>query len=518
MAHLSALARCRNWSVLAAVAVASLGPTQSETNQGNGKRDRVLSTSGQIESLFKAFKEERHLPSIVWGVVLDGELLYSGELGQANLDEKLPANAQTYFRIASMTKSFTALAILQLRDAGKLRLDDLASKYVAELGDLAYLSDDAPQITIRHLLTHGGGFPEDNPWGDRQLAAPDEELRDMLSGGVSFSNAPGIHYEYSNLGYAILGQIVQSVSGQEYRDYMRKQVFDPLGMSNTEWDYREVPKERLALGYGWIDESHQRIPIEPHGAYGAMGGLITTIEDFTKYAALHLNAWPARSGEDLAPLKRSSLREMHQPGQISSVIPNQIFPGGQTKAVTHGYAFGLRWSRDEDGIITVGHTGGLPGYGSNWMMLPQYGLAVMSFDNLTYAATRALNFEVLHTIVDLAGLKPRAIQASAILKQRKAELLKVLPDWKNAEASGIFAENFFPDRRLNDRKAETAELFEQVGSIKKVGPLSPLNQLRGSFLLHGEKGDLEVFFTLTPEKNPLIQRLDMKIVEGPEKP
>jgi CubicO group peptidase (beta-lactamase class C family) len=107
-----------------------------------------------------------------------------------------------------MSKSFTAMAILKLRDEGKLNLDDPAYKYIPELKNLHYPTADAPHITIRHLLSHSAGFPEDNPWGDRQLADNDKDLMAFIGKQISFSNPPGIAYEYSNLGFALLGKII----------------------------------------------------------------------------------------------------------------------------------------------------------------------------------------------------------------------------------------------------------------------------------------------------------------------
>ena len=105
-------------------------------------------------------------------------------------------DADTVFRIASMTKSFTAMAILKLRDEGKLSLDDPVERYVPELKALAYPTSDSPRTTIRHLLSHAAGFPEDNPWGDQQLSVADDQMSAMMRAGIPFSNAPGIAYAY----------------------------------------------------------------------------------------------------------------------------------------------------------------------------------------------------------------------------------------------------------------------------------------------------------------------------------
>ncbi|MEE9473195.1 MAG: serine hydrolase domain-containing protein [Acidimicrobiia bacterium] len=474
------------------------------------RADKVAATAATVAQIFREYSEQRHMPGFVYGFVLDGELVYSGSFGLANLDEKIAADTKSLFRIASMSKSFTALAILQLRDEGRLSLDDPVSQYLPEMKALTYLTTDAPEITIRHLLTHSAGFPEDNPWGDRQLADSDEELMELIAGGVSFSNVPGVEYEYSNLGFALLGQIVRVVSGMDFQDYTAEHIFEPLGMNSTVWEYENAPGDHLALGYDWVDEAWVNIPLEHHGSFGAMGGLITSIEDFTAYVGLHLSAWPPRSDADAGPLKRSSLREMHHPWRFAYLVPAFSYPNGRECASARAYAYGLTWMEDCDGKVMIGHSGGLPGFGSNWTMLPEYGLAVMSFDNRTYGGTSWLNMGVLDTILALTGLEPRRLPVSDILEQRKNQLVAMLPDWEGAESSGLFAENFFMDNRLSDVVERTRELYEEAGEIMGVGEMVPVNQLRGSFVLEGEKKNIQVFFTLTPERDPLIQQVRMR--------
>src|SRR5919201_1364815 len=134
-----------------------------------------------VDKLFQDFASANHVPGAVWGVVIDGRLAHTGATGYRELATKSSPNADTVFRIASMTKSFTAMSILKLRDEGKLALDDPAEKYVPELASLKYPTSDSPKITIRHLLSHSEGFPEDNPWGDQQLAVSEEQFSRMLS-------------------------------------------------------------------------------------------------------------------------------------------------------------------------------------------------------------------------------------------------------------------------------------------------------------------------------------------------
>ena len=124
---------------------------------------KIESTYPVIDKLYAEYAEQNHFPGLVYGIVLDGKLGHTGSVGYTNLKDKTEANSKSDFRIASMSKSFTAMAILKLRDEGKLRLDDPAYLYIPEMKELKYLTKDATPITIRNLLTHSAGFPEDNP-------------------------------------------------------------------------------------------------------------------------------------------------------------------------------------------------------------------------------------------------------------------------------------------------------------------------------------------------------------------
>ncbi|MEO5998108.1 MAG: serine hydrolase [Chitinophagaceae bacterium] len=459
-----------------------------------------------IERMYKAYAEKNKIPGIAFGIVGDGKLLYSGGFGYSDVEKKINVSNSSVYRIASMTKSFTAMAIIQLRDAGKLQLDDPVSKFIPEMNAVASLTDDSPPITIRNLLTHTAGFPEDNPWGDRQLQRTNQELLDFIKKGISLSSTPGLAYEYSNLGFAMLGAIVSKASGMDFEKYINKNIFAPLGMPHTYWEYTDVPADLLANGYRLVNDKWNKEEMLHSGSYGAMGGLLTSIEDFSKYINFHLSAWPPRSGNDTGIIKRSSLREMHLPGKVSNLLPYARNASGVICPKITSYNFGLAWSKDCTGKDQIGHSGGLPGFGSNWTFLPAYGIGLVSFCNLTYAATSALNAQIIDTLIAIAGLLPRGIPPSLILEQRKNELAKFLPDWKNAEAGGIFSENFFLDYFVDSLRNDAKKLYDKAGKIRRVGAMIPDNQLRGNFIIEGENIDMQVRFTLSPEMPGLIQQ------------
>ena len=467
-----------------------------------GRLERIKNAMPVIEKMYKDFALANHFPGYAYGIVVDGELLYKGAEGYANLEEKIPATTSSMFRVASMSKSFTSLAVLHLRDAGKLKLDDPVEMYIPALKGQG-LTNDAPAITIRHLMSHSAGFPEDNPWGDRQLADSEKDLTDLISGKLSFSNVAGTEYEYSNLGFAMLGYIIHKVSGLSYDVYIQNNILNPLGMDATTYEYTIIPKDKFAFGYRYINNIWRKEAPLKDGIYGAMGGMITSIDMFGKYVAMHEAAWPERNEKESLPVKRSSIREMHQPARFISLNPSYRFPSGKKLALTGSYTYGLRWTIDAENKKNIGHSGGLPGFGSNWQFLPDYGVGVILFANVTYAPTTQINTAVMDTLVQLAKLQPRQTSVSPILAKRQQELIKIIPNWENTGV--IFAENFFDDYPIDMLKAESANLFKEVGPIEKVNNMIAENQLRGYCIIECKNGKLKLTFTLTPENPATIQ-------------
>lgn len=472
------------------------------------RKQRIAAVYPLIEKMYREYAQRNHFPGYAFGIVVDGELTYKGAGGYANLEEKIPATTSSFFRIASMSKSFTSLAILHLRDEGKLQLDDPVEKYIPPMRGQA-LTTDAPKITIRHLMSHSAGFPEDNPWGDRQLADTEKDLETLIANGLSFSNTPGVQYEYSNLGFAMLGYIIHKASGMYYSEYIKKYILDPLGMRGTTYEYTEVPGGSLAVGYRYIYEDWRKETPLHDGIYGAMGGMITSIDQFGKYVAMHVGAWPARNDKETYPVKRSSIREMHDPARFITLNPTYLLPNGKRITVTSSYAYGLNWMRDTRGIVSIGHSGGLPGFGSNWAFLPEYGIGVMFFGNVTYAPTKSINVQVIDTLITLAQLKPRSVGVSPILAKRQKELIAAIEKWDAPPA--IFAENFFEDYPLDLLIKKSNEVFRAIGKIVSVGPMVAENQLRGHCILQGEHKNAIMRFTLSPENPALVQEYDLQI-------
>ncbi|MFN2336509.1 MAG: serine hydrolase domain-containing protein [Bacteroidales bacterium] len=465
-----------------------------------------------IDSLYQNFSLENHLPGISYGIIIDTALVYDGCTGFASLADGRPVTLSTAFRAASMTKSFTATAIMKLRDEGNLDLDDPIHIYLPELEDLRYLSADAPVLTIRHLLTHTGGFPQDDPWADRQLETTREELSAMIAEGVSMSNVPGITYEYSNLGYTLLGRVIRAVTGESYQSYISSNIFRPLGMTSTVWEYADLPTEVMAKGYRYRNSEWSEEPLLHDGPFGAMGGLISTVSDFARYAIMHLSAWPPRDDQESGPVKRSTLREMHSPSSGMAYNSSTLYPGGPDCHVIVAYGYGLRWSVDCMGRKKIYHNGGLPGFGSNWTIMPDYGIGVVAFSNRTYGSTWAINQEVLDLVIDAMDIRSRSPSVTGILQSRMNDLVRILPVWDITGCDSVFADNFFADTPREELRVQSARVFGEAGEILQIKEMVPENSLRGSFVMEGRNGNIMVRFTLTPEPTPKIQAFSIAFV------
>ena len=510
----SRLALCSLVVILGSAAVAPLHAQSPVQPQAQSRGERVAALLPEIDKMYAELADKAHLPGLVYGVVLDGKLVHVRSLGLADVGRKIPVTSSSEFRIASMSKSFVAMAALKLRDAGKLRLDDPVADHLPELRRVQLPTRDSPALTIRHLMTMATGLPEDNPWGDRQMALSNARIEQLVSAGLSFSNAPGQAYEYSNLGYILLGKVVSKASGMRFQDYVIREILRPLGMNNTRWEYTQAAPGKLALGYRWDRDHWEAEPILPDGDGAAMGGLITTADDFARYIAFHLDAWPARDDPERGPLRRASLREMHLPQVFATLAAKGTTTDNKTaNPRVHFYSYGLDWTRDSRDVVTSGHAGGLPGFGSQFRFAPGHGVGVFAFTNLRYGPVYGPTNKALHILLERAGLGPRPIAVSPILATRHTQVAQLLQSWDAALGSAIAADNLFLDRSREDWIVHARDTLAPIGKITSVGPIEAENGLRGTFPLVGERGTVNVKFTLTPEREPRVQEIELTPVK-----
>lgn len=246
----------------------------------------------ELDRFFQSRIEQLGITGAAIGIVLEGEIVYLRGFGVRDIVSKRPVDVDTPFRIGSVSKTFTALAIMRLRDAGKLSLDEPAASYLPSLAAVPLPTKDSPPITTRHLLTMTSGLPYDDLWGAVTFGYDDAELERSIARGISFAGAPGERYRYSNLGYALLGQIVERVSGLGFEEFLAKEVFAPLGMRSTGYVTGDVPRADMAVGYYRDGARLVAEPVESDRVFAPAGGVVTTISDLARYAAFQLSAYP----------------------------------------------------------------------------------------------------------------------------------------------------------------------------------------------------------------------------------
>jgi len=462
----------------------------------------------QMDPVFATFMAERHPPGLVYGVVVDGKLAYVRTFGVQDTATKAPVTADTVFRIASMSKNFTALAALKLRDEGKLAFDAPAETVIPELKALEYPTTDSPKITVRDLLTHSAGFVTDDPWGDRQLPMSEAEFSKLVAAGVPFSRAPGMAFEYSNFGYALVGRVVTNASGRNYADYIDGAFLKPLGMASTGYDLAKAPKGRLAVGYRWQDAQWVEEPALGPGAFGAMGGLMTSANDYARYMAWELAAWPPRDGAEDGILKRSSIREIVRGQNFLGVAGRK--DRNDPADCDRARAYGLGTIVYSDCVLGphFTHSGGLPGYGSNVLMLPGRGVGVFAFSNLTYAPVSLVVRDAAIALVKSGAFPVRATPPSAGLQAMAAAVQRMYAAGDVLAVREALAMNVLLDRDAPRRNAEIAALKAKLGACRAAEPIATDNAMSGMLTYPCERGTLRVRVTLAPTTPTSLQTVE----------
>jgi CubicO group peptidase (beta-lactamase class C family) len=276
-----------------------------------------------------------------------------------------------------------------------------------------------------------------------------------------------------------------------------------------------VPAGHRAVGYRLPpDGTYQEEAPLPHGAFGSMGGLLTSATDLGKYVAFQLSAWPPRDDAEAGPVRRSSVREMNQLWRPANLTVRRADEGIQ--ATASGYGFGLRISSDCRFEQIVGHGGGLPGFGSYMLWLPDYGVGLFAMANLTYAGPAEPINQALDTLLKTGGLQKRELPPSPVLTQTRDRIVKLWNAWDDSEAKRMAAMNLFLDTPAGQRREEIQQLKEQAGACGVAGPVIAENWLRGQFNMSCQKGIVAVFFTMAPTQPPTVQHLVFRKVTGDE--
>ena len=457
-----------------------------------------------VGRLVADYAAAHHCPSIAWGVSRHGAPAAAGSTGEVN--GQAP-DEHTVYRIASMTKSFSAAVTLLLRDEGVIRLDAPIDEYAPELGDARSPTDDAPAITVRDLLCMSSGLVTDDPWADRHLDLTDDEFDEIVAGGLVFAQPTGSCHEYSNFGFALLGRVIHRATGVRLRDHVSRRLLEPLGMTRTTWDqpdHDDWARPMRSDDGEWSGE----LPTPPDGLIAPMGGIWTTVADLTRWVTWLADAFPARDGADAGPLSRASRREMQTPQRYvgQRTLRGVRFPSS--------YGYGVRILDEPELGTVISHSGGLPGYGSNMRWTPGGSIGIVTLSNTTYAPMTELGARI-HDLLHGLGIDTRTDAApNDELVRIGQALVDVLATWAGGDEvpldvlANVFADNVEPD----DAYARRAARARTHGALTVVD-VHPTSLAAAKVACRVDDGrSFVVSFSLAPMQPPRVQEYEVKPV------
>jgi CubicO group peptidase (beta-lactamase class C family) len=298
------------------------------------------------------------------------------------------------------------------------------------------------------------------------------------------------------------------VSGTRYQDYIGRELLAPLGMRSTGYDIFAVPTADRARGFRWQDERWVREPDMADGAFGAMGGMETTANDYWRWVSFLLSAWPARDGPETGPVRRATVRDIVKG---SNFLSARMRPAALGAACRQGTAYAMGWTVIDDCDLgrIVTHGGGYPGFGSMVMMLPDAGVGVFAFTNRTYTGAGQQVFRALLALRE-AGLTPdRAKPLSPGLAQAYAAA-KVAWTTGNPERAPL-AGNVLLDRDAARRRTDMSALKANVGACTMAEPIQPISAMEGSFTWACAKGRVAGRVQRAPTPTLSLQVLDFQL-------
>ena len=370
--------------------------------------------TAKLEQLLAADQRERRLPAIAAAVLRDGELIWESALGAADVEAGIDATPDTQFRCGSITKTFTAAAIMQLRDAGKLDLEDTLDVHV---------EGAAHKPSIRRLLSHASGLQretQDDSWLTLRFAPPDELLATLESAEMVLPS--GARFHYSNLAYALLGIVVERVSGLRYTDYVRERLFEPLGLSRLSFE-PEPPAAKGYVGQPYADRVWNAIDVET-GAWASAGQLWGTVGDLCRWGAF-------LADPDESVLAKQSAEEMRT---VQVIADHERW--------TAGYGLGLALRRDGERIL-AGHSGSMPGFIAMLFFSPGDKVVTAALTNESHGLIGDLALALVRTTVEEWPVAP---EAWGVGEPPPDDVLPLLGTW--------FIEAIQVDLRWRDGKLE----------------------------------------------------------------
>jgi len=458
---------------------------------------RVVLTQAAVSAHFADRIKRGITPSTVYAVFTPDGISYAQGIGDAG-SGRTP-RVDTAYRIASCTKSFTAATLLIMVERGLVSLEDPIDRYV-RTGPL--IGPDGTPVdppTLRQLVTMSAGLPTDDPWADRQESLTTEQFAATLAPGVRFTARPGERYEYSNLGFALLGQVIERVGGRGYVQTVTEELIKPLGLDGIGYDTSVAAPDGIAVGHRRIDGTWTPLPFSSPGAFSPIGGVFATPRALVRWASWLAAAFTETDdhGQPLGRFSRRLMQSVQQP------IPSG--PG-----IRGGYGMGLVVEESDRHGTIAGHSGGYPGFGAHMRWHAASGIGVIGLENGTYSRVVAPVTAALRTILDEVLVPDTEPQLWPETAAARLTVERLIRDWDDQVAAELFADNVDLDDSLDRRRTSWARLAAEVGldaeplALIDSAPLST-TPAQLSWTIPGRTGSLRCEISLTPQNPPKVQ-------------
>jgi len=440
----------RPLSWLAVALLASASPTFAQPVQppvanatGNDTKFYAglsdVAIAKRVQAVIDRYKARPEFVGLSVAVARGDHLIVDEGVGIADLEWKAPADASTVMRIGSVTKQFTAAAIMKLHEQGRIGLDDSIARYLPDF------DTEGHTVTIRQLLTHTSGIPNytSQPAFFARQAPLDLSDKELLASikGVPFDFEPGTKWLYSNTNFYLLGMIVAKVSGMSYADYMQQTFFDPLGLTHTRYGATApiIPRRAQGYSYDFATKRHRNAAPLSMNVPGAAGALISTAGDLLRWQIA------LTGGRAVSP---ASYRQM-----IDSSVPTGR---GDSK-----YGFGLGIDK-LDGHQVVSHNGGINGFNSMLSYVPDLGLRVAVISNCEVMLSDLIGNDIFAVLTSDKPLPP--LRATP-MPGGEAYLRKLIAD----QANGTIDYSTMLQPMADVVRAHPAQaMFKAWGAITKV--------------------------------------------------
>jgi CubicO group peptidase (beta-lactamase class C family) len=318
-------------------------------------------------------------PSLAVAVAKDGKIIWEEAFGWANREKRIPATVETRYAVASVSKPLTALGVMVLVGRNLIKLDDSVSKFLGKIKLTAY-EGDAATVTIRHLLQHTSGLPRHwrNFYSDEGETPP--KLEETISRYGILVNAPGTQHLYTNLGYGLLAHIIEQVSGSPFSEFMRKEVFQPLGMTNTSIEHESRISKPAASLYA---SDGAVIPYYVLDESGAMSAT-SSVHDIIKFGMFHLKE------------KVLGQRQVIKSEAIDLMEQNKFITGIAGSVQGTDWFYSLGWvgrEKSKYSYYSLAHSGDAPGVSALLMILPSERIAIATIANARFV-------DLIYTVAD----------------------------------------------------------------------------------------------------------------------